>query len=105
MLRRSRVPDGADDAMRAQVLTKSNGRGLPSNWQQIDIGHPVANCLSIQPTKGGPRGDRHLLGFVDRPQPRRSSDATGVAVSSASDFCFDPIGECVLGDQFGKTAI
>jgi hypothetical protein len=48
-----------------------------------------------------PRGDHHFLGFLDWPQPRRSSDAAGVPVDSSHDRCPYSIGESVLPDQFG----
>ena len=50
-------------------------------------------------------GITHLLGLLDRPQPRRSSDAAGVPMSSPNDPCSNPIRECMLPDQFGKPIV
>ena len=75
-------------------------------WQSgrlLNLGGKFFGCAP----RGGrsPRGDPHLLGFLDWPKPCRSSDAAGVPVCSPNDPCSNPIRECVLPDQFGKPVV
>ena len=78
-------------------------RAARMNLGQFSI---LAASSSVS-SQGGrsPRGDPHLLGFLDWPKPCRSSDAAGVAVCSPNDPCSNPIRECVLPDQFGKPVV
>ena len=78
-------------------------RAARMNLGQFSI---LAASSSVS-SRGGrsPRGDPHLLGFLDWPKPCRSSDTAGVAVCSPNDPCSNPIRECVLPDQFGKPVV
>ena len=75
----------------------SRGKAAAESWQR---------ALQCAPRGGrSPRGDRHFLGLLDRPQPRRSSDAAGVPMSGPNNSCSNPIGKCVLRDPLGESGV